>query len=73
MEQVGGDKVLKTENDKRICEHYSARDAEGLVHCYECPLTLENNKNICKAIAHYDKKKKAWVVDEKYKGIQRWY
>ena len=31
-----------TENEKAICKKYSARDEEGLVHCNECPLFIDN-------------------------------
>ena len=43
-----------TESDKRICKKYSARDAEGFVHCNECPLRIAYNSNdygLCKATA----------------------
>lgn len=31
-----------TENEKVICREYGKRDAEGLVHCCDCPLSLGN-------------------------------
>ena len=31
-----------TNSEKKICKQYSARDKQGYVHCFECPL------NICK-------------------------
>ena len=31
-----------TEKEKAICKKYSARDEEGLVHCGECPLSLNH-------------------------------
>lgn len=30
-----------TEEEKKICLEYSARDSEGLVHCRECPLAAD--------------------------------
>jgi len=29
-----------TEEEKAICKKYSARDADGKVHCHECPLRI---------------------------------
>lgn len=30
-----------TEEEKKICREYSARDSEGFVHCRECPLATD--------------------------------
>ena len=54
--------MLKTEKEKSICARYSARDEKGLVHCKECPLAKDIG--ICKAVAHYDRHLKEWVLDE---------
>ena len=54
--------MLKNDREKRICERYSKRDAEGLVHCKECPLAKDIG--ICKAVAHYDRHSKEWVLDK---------
>lgn len=34
--------------DKEICEKYSARDENNKVHCFECPLVIDDYKFICK-------------------------
>lgn len=59
--------MLTSEREKRICEKYSAHDADGKVHCHECPL----NKGLpdqydfrCKANAHYNRHTKEWEYDE---------
>lgn len=33
-----------TENEQKICDEYSKRDAEGFVHCQECPLNISENR-----------------------------
>lgn len=43
-----------TKAEKKICAEYSARDAEGLVHCNSCPLRIlysPNDYGWCKATA----------------------
>ena len=56
--------MLKTEKERSICARYSARDDEGLVHCKECPLVVEAAERICRAISHYDRHLKEWVLDK---------
>lgn len=34
--------MMLTEREQAICRKYSKRDAEGRVHCNECPLSLGN-------------------------------
>ncbi len=36
-----------TENEKKICKIYSARDNDGYVHCNECPLNLSRRHHEC--------------------------
>lgn len=31
-----------TDRQKKICDRYSKRDADGFVHCNECPLVVDN-------------------------------
>ena len=65
--------MLKTEKDKAICAKYGARDAEGFVHCNECPLRLSERWDLplaCKATHHYDPKKKEWVLDDEWEGTE---
>ena len=38
-----------TEEEKKICKKYSARDEEGKVHCMECPLVIDKLSFTCKA------------------------
>lgn len=54
--------MLKSEKDKRTCSKYSAYDAEGYVHCMECPLVVD--ALMCKANSHYDRHLGEWVPDE---------
>lgn len=39
-----------TEEEQKICDHYSERDEQGIVHCSECPLVIDKHECICKAI-----------------------
>lgn len=52
-----------TEKQKPICQKYSARDADGLVHCHECPLVISREAVMCRAICHYDRRRREWVFD----------
>lgn len=58
--------MFTNEKEKRICEKYGVRDAEGYVHCSECPLVRPSPYSdvSCKATAHYDRHLKEWVPDE---------
>lgn len=57
--------MLANEREKKICAKYGSRDASGLVHCFECPLSKSEGPYDfrCKANSHYDRKKKEWVMD----------
>ena len=63
--------MLTNDKERRICEKYSAKDENGHVRCYECPL----NKSVyrydyrCKAICHYDKHLRKWVYDGYWKNF----
>lgn len=59
--------MLKTEREKRTCSKYSERDADGFVHCNDCPLIVDRYNILCKAVAHYDRHKREWVIDLRYK------
>lgn len=37
-----------TKEEKEICKKYSERDRKGLVHCFECPLVIDNKTLMCK-------------------------
>ena len=54
-----------TERQKRICEKYSARDKDGLVHCKECPLAVDHYAFMCRSNSHYDRKRREWVADDR--------
>lgn len=58
--------MLTTDRERKICERYSARKADGKVSCHSCPLN-KGNPNIydfrCKANSHYDRHKREWVED----------
>jgi len=61
--------ALTSEREKRICERYRARQADGKVRCRECPLNDEHYgvdmpPMTCKAIMHYDRHRREWVEDE---------
>ena len=56
--------MLKNDKERKICEKYSARDSEGFVHCFECPLKTDRTRPMCKAVAHYDRHRKKWVLDK---------
>ena len=62
--------MLTNEREKKICEKYSKRDANGLVHCLECPLNKSEYRYDyrCKAICHYDKHLRKWVYDGYWKN-----
>lgn len=38
-----------TEDEKEICREYGARDDDGTVHCFECPLVIDRRQCVCKA------------------------
>ena len=60
-----------TERQKKICEKYSARDADGYVHCNECPLLIDKYEYMCKANSVYnrrDRKAKASHKQKKKEG-----
>lgn len=38
-----------TDDEKKICEKYGARDSDNRVHCFECPLTIDTRYCVCKA------------------------
>lgn len=56
--------MLKTDREIKICKKYSKRDENHFVHCKECPLVKDHEDMICKAIAHYDRHERKWVLDE---------
>lgn len=68
--------MLKTDREKRICKKYSASDENGIVHCYECPLSKGNpdaHDFRCKANSHYDRHAGLWVTDDNYYSKTRYY
>lgn len=56
--------MLTNERQKRICAKYSAKDAEGYVHCDECPLVIHAGWIMCRANAHYDRHLRNWEFDD---------
>ena len=57
--------MLLTSEEKRICQKYSKRDADGKVHCFECPLTIGKNEYdyLCKANSVYNQITNEWELD----------
>ena len=60
--------MLTNERQKRICTKYSAKDAEGHVHCDECPLVIHAGWIMCRANAHYDRHLRNWEFDDEDKS-----
>lgn len=60
--------MLTNERQKRICAKYSAKDAEGYVHCDECPLVIYAGWIMCRANAHYDRHLRNWEFDDEDKS-----
>lgn len=58
--------MLTTEKQKQTCEKYRAKDKNGKVHCYECPLRLPQvfAWGACRKMYHYDRHKQRWVLDD---------
>ena len=46
------------DKEKEICEKYSARDADGYVHCSECPLVIPGGVYDCTCYATIDGRSK---------------
>lgn len=68
-----------TKEDKIICDKYSERDAKGKVHCFECPLVIDEGYMICKRniskaeLKEYGMDKEKWYYftfgsGQKYEG-----
>jgi hypothetical protein len=64
---VKGEIMIRTIREWLIHKKYSKRDKNGKVHCSECPLKASDNPIDfrCKAVAHYDKKQKEWIFDDR--------
>lgn len=59
--------MLTNERERRICAKYSARDDDGNIHCWECPLKKGDPEQYdfrCKANSHYDRKTRDWEYDD---------
>lgn len=54
---------MLTEKQVATCRKYSARDAEGRVHCMECPLVVDKDRLMCRANSTYDRHKREWDYD----------
>ena len=37
-----------TSEEMDICRQYKKRTDDGIVHCFECPLTLDTRRHVCK-------------------------
>ena len=57
--------MIKSKKEQSICQKYSSRDADGKVHCSECPLRKSkgNYDFRCKANSSYNKRTKEWEYD----------
>ena len=64
--------MLVNDKERKICEKYGTRDKNGKVHCDECPLnkTKYTFDPRCKAICHYDKHSRQWVLDGYWKDYE---
>lgn len=58
--------MILNAKDQKICDKYSARDANDKVHCKECPLVIGDASCYdfrCKANSHYNRHTKEWEYD----------
>lgn len=39
---------MLTSEEMDICEQYRKRTDDGLIHCFECPLALDDRYHVCK-------------------------
>ena len=53
-----------TDRQKKICAKYSARDADGYVHCNECPLVVDGYAHLCKMNSVYNRRSREWVLKD---------
>lgn len=53
-----------TEREQRICNKFSARQADGLVRCSECPLVVDEKNLLCRANATFNRKTGEWEPSE---------
>ena len=62
--------MITATRDKNTCNKYSVRDANGNVHCFECPLRKGTGSYDfrCKANSHYNRNTGEWEHDESEKG-----
>lgn len=58
--------MITNEREQKVCDRYSKRDAQGKVHCKECPLSKAQDTwdFRCKANSHYNRKTKEWEYDD---------
>jgi hypothetical protein len=52
--------INMSERQKRICEKYSARQADGNVRCSECPMVADGLNFLCRANSTYNQKTREW-------------
>ena len=57
--------MITTQKEKKICEKFSKRGNDDLVHCNECPLKKGHGSYDfrCKSNSHYNRKSKEWEYD----------
>ena len=48
-----------TDRQKKICAKYGKRDADGFVHCAECPLVVDGYAHLCKMNSVYNRRSAA--------------
>ena len=54
-----------TDRQKKICAKYGKRDADGFVHCNECPLVVDNYDYLCRKNSHYNRHAHEWERNER--------
>ena len=56
--------MLTSDYDKHICDKYRTTiENNKSLQCRNCPLMIDYEEGLCKAIAHYDKTRGKWVLD----------
>ena len=53
-----------TDRQKKICAKYGKRDADGFVHCAECPLLIDKYEYMCKANSVYNRRDREWILKD---------
>lgn len=60
-----------TDRQKKICAKYGKRDADGFVHCAECPLLIDKYAHYwCRDNSRYNRStlEREYTCEWEYKG-----